>query len=297
MTTPAEATQIPKTVWLMWWQGLDNAPELVRRCYASWQHHNPGWRVVFLDEANFRDYVDIDDILASGNTFKLQAMSDIIRIYLVSRHGGVWVDATCFCCRPLDEWLAEHAVPGFFAFDRPTKSRLLDVWFLASSAEGFLAARFMETVRRYWLSNRGLKLRPSKTFFDRAIRTLMTQTVWTTQFWFSYPVRKWMKIYPYLWAPFLFAQLLRADPRCRQTWRDVKKIGADVPHRLQRVGLSSPLTEEVKAEIDSRRSPVYKLDWRHDPAVRNAGDYEGSVLQYLLRSFSEAAPAPPGRSA
>jgi mannosyltransferase OCH1-like enzyme len=43
----------------------------------------------------------------------------LARLCLLRTHGGVWVDATVFCRRPLDEWLPEHAASGFFAFANP----------------------------------------------------------------------------------------------------------------------------------------------------------------------------------
>lgn len=278
----------------MWWQGLENAPELVRRCYGSWQHHNPDWEVRLLDETNVGSYVDLEKVRASDNEIRLQALSDIVRVELLARHGGVWVDATCFCMGPLDNWLGEHARPGFFAFDKPSRSRLLDAWFMASSPDCYLTHQLLEAAERYWSSNHGLKLRPSKTLADRLMLKLFSANVWSTQLWFSYPVRRGLRVYPYMWLPFLFARLYRTDPHFRRSWGEVEKISADLPHRLQKVGLLSPLTDSVKEEIDGRRSPLYKLDWRYDPSVRGTADYEGSVLEYLLESQT-GGDAPPRR--
>ncbi len=62
-------------------------------------------------------------------------------------------------------------------------------------------------------------------------------------------------------------------------WNLTPKISADIPHRLQLyAGLLNPLTEEIKSEIDNRISPVYKLDWRIEPAQKK----EATVLDYLL---------------
>ena len=58
--------------------------------------------------------------------------ANVLRMELLARHGGVWVDATCFCVRPLDEWLPAQMSSGFFAFARPARSRLLANWFLAA---------------------------------------------------------------------------------------------------------------------------------------------------------------------
>jgi Capsular polysaccharide synthesis protein len=37
------------TIWMLWLQGWDNAPAIVRACLESWRGRNPGWRVEALD--------------------------------------------------------------------------------------------------------------------------------------------------------------------------------------------------------------------------------------------------------
>ena len=44
------------------------------------------------------------------------AESDLLRLYLLNKYGGVWVDSTNLCRRPLDDWLPSAARQGFFAF-------------------------------------------------------------------------------------------------------------------------------------------------------------------------------------
>jgi len=39
-----------------------------------------------------------------------------VRILLLHEFGGIWVDATLLCNRPLDEWLPSTMTEGFFAF-------------------------------------------------------------------------------------------------------------------------------------------------------------------------------------
>merc|ERR1712232_1418088 len=44
------------------------------------------------------------------------AESYLLRLILLVLYGGVWVDSTMLCRRPLDGWLPEAAPNGFFAF-------------------------------------------------------------------------------------------------------------------------------------------------------------------------------------
>ncbi|OQX73377.1 MAG: hypothetical protein B6D64_13895, partial [Bacteroidetes bacterium 4484_276] len=102
-------SNIPKIIWILWLQGFEDAPDVVKRCLASWKKHNPTWKINLLDETNIKQFIDVHAII--GRNYKeisKQALSDVIRINLLSKFGGVWTDATCFCCKPLDEWLGSY---------------------------------------------------------------------------------------------------------------------------------------------------------------------------------------------
>lgn len=38
-----ESARIPKTIWFLLFQGLGNAPYVLRKCHESWVTKNPGW--------------------------------------------------------------------------------------------------------------------------------------------------------------------------------------------------------------------------------------------------------------
>src|SRR5690606_23029229 len=91
-----------RTIWTLWMQGVDTAPPLVRACIESWRVLNPTWRAVALDRATLGDWVDLDDIIdISRRDITVQKQAVVARLALLKRYGGVWVDATVFCLRPL----------------------------------------------------------------------------------------------------------------------------------------------------------------------------------------------------
>ena len=45
-----------KTIWFFWFQGLNDAPEVVRTSLKSWISMNPDYDVVFLDSSNLHTY-------------------------------------------------------------------------------------------------------------------------------------------------------------------------------------------------------------------------------------------------
>ena len=113
-----------RIIWTCWFQGRSSAPELVRKCLNSWEERNPGWEVRCLDAFTTLRYAPaLADFDLSARTVTAASLSDVLRISLLHEFGGVWVDATLFCNRPLDDWLPEVFGEGFFAFDRPGPDR------------------------------------------------------------------------------------------------------------------------------------------------------------------------------
>lgn len=52
-----------KTILVLWFQGWDNAPLLVRQVAESWEINNPDWNVEYVTLDNLHKYVhDIDYI-------------------------------------------------------------------------------------------------------------------------------------------------------------------------------------------------------------------------------------------
>lgn len=103
-----------KTIWFLWLQGFEAMPEICKMCYNSWKDKNPGWKVIFLDELNLDQYVDSEKIRMFQKIKPMQCYTDALRLDLVYNHGGLWVDATQFCNKPLDSWLGENLIENSF---------------------------------------------------------------------------------------------------------------------------------------------------------------------------------------
>lgn len=89
--------KINNNVWMMWWQGEENAPDLVKRCIYSVRDTFGQVKVITKD--NFKDYVVLPDYILKkyeNGVIDMANFSDIIRFNLLASHGGLWVDATIF---------------------------------------------------------------------------------------------------------------------------------------------------------------------------------------------------------
>lgn len=136
-------SEIPKKLWLYWNSPLEAAPDVVKVSVQSWKEKNPDYDLVLLNDHNLNEFLGFDFnalfCIATVNLgFAMKA--DILRMYLLSMYGGVWVDTTTFCVRPLDEWLPNCTrQTGFFTFrHKSNKTRPIEAWFIASQQGHFV---------------------------------------------------------------------------------------------------------------------------------------------------------------
>lgn len=264
-----------KRIWFLWFQGIDAAPPLVKRCLKSWRFWNPTWTVDIIDETRLPALLPEHEVWSERwSRMTPAARSDLVRLNLLCRYGGVWTDATCLCRKPLDVWLPPLLKAGFFAFAAPTRRNPLSTWFLAAEPGTALIQRWRDAANAYWedgtirtpIGIRELSKDPRYAAHRR-----------NTSLWFDPKRPERSTVYPYFWVHLLFADLLR-DPQSAALWQAVPKVTADIPHRLQKLGLESPIDTALAREIQLGVAPLYKLSNRVDTDI----DDHATLLGYCL---------------
>ena len=87
-------------VWICWWQGISEAPELVQRCIARMEKmfgDKADIRIITFD--NYRQYIAFSETVAekfNKGCISMTHLSDILRAQLLCRYGGLWIDATYY---------------------------------------------------------------------------------------------------------------------------------------------------------------------------------------------------------
>jgi Capsular polysaccharide synthesis protein len=252
-------TDIPRTIWFVWFQGLARAPYVVRQCHDSWVARNPSWRVVTLDQEAMPAVTSIDYSGGHLATLSRQHQADLLRLDLLAHHGGVWADATCFCVQPLDTWLIPRIKSGFFAFDRPRPDRIISNWFLAAQPGNVLVSRLFDCMLAYW---RDHSFRADeRELLVKVLTRLLRGSPRTRGWWFSRVLRDWLAVSPYFAFTYGFERLVGKDPECGAVWRGTPKVSAVGPHHLYRSGLLLPPSAALRSEIDRKEIPVYKTAW------------------------------------
>ncbi|MBM9595170.1 capsular polysaccharide synthesis protein [Roseitranquillus sediminis] len=261
-------------VFALWDKGRDGAPDLVRRCLDRWEALNPGHELVVLDRAAME--AELAGFPDPVRDLPIQAASDVLRVHLLARHGGVWVDATVLPTMPLDDWLPELLAPaGFFAFLKPGAERPLSSWFLAAEPGASIPPRLDAEIRAYWSRPRARRQRLPPTAAARLKLRLRAPALyrWAAEFERDRvsTVRpeqgRDSGFHPYYWLHYLVAWLIESDPDFRAAWSRMPARAAIAVHNLQRARTDDGLTpDEFRQAVPQllRTGPVQKLNWRMD---------------------------------
>ena len=108
-----------KIIWQFWQQGVDeNTPKLVKTCFGSVEKYRGEYEVIILSRETLNDYVELPSFVwekfgTGGFTFP--KIANLVRLFLLSAYGGVWLDATIYLTAPIDKNLLKKA---FFALQR-----------------------------------------------------------------------------------------------------------------------------------------------------------------------------------
>lgn len=279
-TTQPTWSGIPKVIWMLWCDGHEAAPDIVQACMASWKRHHPSWKLEVISRRNLDSWMDVRAITGRpAEDFTPVVLSDLLRMHVLAREGGIWVDATLYCCVPVESWLEPYMSSGFFAFRNPGPDRPLSSWFIACRPENVLMALWRDNGHRYWHHRR---YRGNRWFsgLHRWLSRKWSHDPMAAQHWFRWWIRYGLAMHPYFWAHYLFLRLLEENPTARRLWALTPEYDAAAPHLFQPGrGLMSAASTGMLAEIENGRSPVYKLTWKYDPDRCESG----SIIDLVIR--------------
>ncbi|MBV8603698.1 MAG: hypothetical protein JO224_03350 [Pelomonas sp.] len=136
-TAAATDATLPRVIWTYWHDATP--PEFVALCLANWRRLAPDHALRLLDRRTLHDWIPAAQLRADFDALPAYRQADWLRIQLLARHGGVWIDASTLLCRDLG-WLhalrarhgAEYA--GFYIArytNRPERPHV-ENWFMAA---------------------------------------------------------------------------------------------------------------------------------------------------------------------
>jgi mannosyltransferase OCH1-like enzyme len=107
MKSRAAALSVPRTIHQIW-IGPDPLPDEHRPWIKGWKRHHPNWNHRLWTEADLRGGLDLTRPEVRERLRAPVERADILRLEILYRHGGVYVDTDVECLRPIDDVLGDR---------------------------------------------------------------------------------------------------------------------------------------------------------------------------------------------
>ncbi len=162
----------PKTVWQCWLQGEKAMPELVRGCTESVKKYCADTEIVLITNDNYQEYIKVPDYIIekySKGIIPKAHFTDVIRLMLLNKYGGVWIDSTVLLTGKLP---AEVFSSDFFTYKNTlglnfeyvrtikdleimcnfmnTSLMLPSMWLIASDKNNLIISGWLKLLSEYW---------------------------------------------------------------------------------------------------------------------------------------------------
>ena len=129
-----------------WGQGFHVAPPVVRACRETLLRHHPAERIHFLDDETVRYYSELPDRVLSGMEGRKAHYAGSLKIDLLTRYGGYWVDSTCYLTQPVTESMPLRTdVTGF-----DLSSGRWASWFMGSRPGAYVLRMLRAAAWTWW---------------------------------------------------------------------------------------------------------------------------------------------------
>jgi len=227
-------------VWICWFQGLENAPELVKCCVSSVKKNFSDKEIIILSEENVFDYVHLPEYVIKkwkSGIIPPAHFSDLIRIDLLCSYGGIWCDATVLCTETPPSHMTDGKLFVFKEMDllRWDKEPIIcSSWYIESWSQQRILLLTRKLLLMYW--------------------------------------EKAEKLENYFLCHLFLAMAARRYPK---EWEAIPVFNNRSPHTLQ-FELNKPFTQERWEQL-LKMSPLHKLN--HHNKYDLDGTLYGHVLE------------------
>ena len=98
---------IPKTIHYCWFGG-NELPEKAKKCIESWRKFCPDYEIKKWSENNY-NFDSIRFLQKAAADGKWSFITDYVRLDVVYRHGGIYLDTDVELIKPIDDLLKYKA--------------------------------------------------------------------------------------------------------------------------------------------------------------------------------------------
>lgn len=148
-----------RIIWFCWLQGMEQAPDLVHVCHESLKRHLPDREIKLIDGENWRDFVELPGyVVRKWEKGRIPAanFSDLLRLELLIKYGGTWIDATVLCTGepacgvPLSVYLDADLFLFQYTPAGTTQGIRISNWFITSCTNNPVLMAVRDMLYAYW---------------------------------------------------------------------------------------------------------------------------------------------------
>lgn len=147
----------PKIIWWCWLQGLDEAPQIVKACFNSLKQLT-GYSLKVIDNSNWREYLELPGYIVKKWEKKQippALFSDLLRLELLIKYGGTWIDSTVFCTGFQDSSFKfqNYLEADLFLFQYTKQGSIpmsISNWFISAHSNNEVLIVLRDMLYAYW---------------------------------------------------------------------------------------------------------------------------------------------------
>lgn len=153
--------KISNKIWICWFQGLENAPELVKKCYKSVLENNLDKDIILITTENLEKYVSFPNYIVDKwkkGIITNTHMTDLLRLELLINYGGLWLDATVLCTQKAPDYFYNSNL-FFFQSLKPGRdghANYISSWLIEAKTNNKILMATRELCYEYWKNNNSM---------------------------------------------------------------------------------------------------------------------------------------------
>lgn len=151
-----EKSEKSDKIWICWFQGVDNAPKLVQKCIESIKESVKEKEVIIIDLKNYKKYITLPQYIIEKferKNIPYAQFSDILRVSLLVKYGGIWLDSTVFCTDKLPDYIVDSELFVFknIELDKADKNPIVaSSWLISAYSNNNILRLTQNLLFEYW---------------------------------------------------------------------------------------------------------------------------------------------------
>lgn len=133
--------EVPKIIWAYW--DSDEIPEIVKLSIKSWRKRSPQYKINFTNQKNIGTLISLPE---NWKTLPAYRQSDIIRLRLLEKYGGVWIDASTILLEDVDKFISKDNLTLFITPSSSLENPVFENWFISAPPNNKIIGMWIEEV-------------------------------------------------------------------------------------------------------------------------------------------------------